>query len=398
MRAEVESDRPASMREQESEESAQTVDEFIRHRFERLTGRLARDRNVPLDEATMGEVQFLRDLTLLARRHRGRGAKRPKRQLVVPLLVGLTILCITALVFLRLPSVRVDVDALTTGVTFRTASQIQLTGISRLTLFQATEFAPVDFEDPETLRAVTLRPPMELRPEEGGSLTLSSVTIPQDTLVSIQTTSDAGTWRVSIEHASAAIAATAAGPVNVATSDHPGGTMAFGRGSLVQLRAATGTESRLDFQVTPQRVDSLLAGRRIPVRELAFEEPVQEAATGAGGIGMVQGRASSVIEGSIFNVSLASRESRLRAHDTVEMSLAGGEMRELRLEPQGVRVSFSGVATELQHGRSGELQTLRPSYLAWLAEYHALQLAWGSMAWLFALFLGGVKWWREFGS
>src|SRR4030095_13296783 len=163
-----------------------------------------------------------------------------------------------------------------------------------------------------------------------GSLTLSSISIPSAALVSIQATSDAGTWRVTIEHDEAAIGATLAGNVEVAT-DGRMRSMAFGRGSLVELHAGKGPSSRLDVHVTPQRIDSLLASRRIPVDALVLEEAVQEATPD--GFGILQGLGSSVLEGSICNVTLGGRETQLRPRDSMEIDLVSGEVRELRLEP-----------------------------------------------------------------
>ena len=284
---------------------------------------------------------------------------------------------------------------LCSSLTFRPISAVQLTGLSRLTLLQAGAFAPLEISDAVSERVVPLHPPLELRPTADGSLTLSSITIPANALVSIRGTDDPGTWHLTIEHGSAAVTATAAGVLDVLAGGSVAQTVAFGRGGPVQLRAGDGPEARLDLHVTPQRVDSLLAGRLIPVSAVTFDEAVQDSTPGA--FGVMRGRTSSVLEGSVFNVSLAGRESRLRPRDTLEMDLTSAEVRELRPEPNGLRVSVSGLARNLRLGRAGGLQTLRPSYLEWVAEHHALQLAWGAAAWLFALFLGGVKWWQQFG-
>jgi hypothetical protein len=375
-------------------EAGGSVYDFINQRLQRLSRRLSRDGDAPLDRAAIVEVRFLRDIAWLAKQRAGPPPSRRQR-LAIPLLFLATALVITALVVLRLPSIRVDADLLASALTMRMASPIQLTSLSPLTLLQATEFRPAEIEDPVTLAPIAFQPPLELRPAEGGSLTLSSISIPDGALLSIQATPDPGAWRVSIEHAAAAIGATLAGQVDMLSG---GATrpMAFGRGSLVQLQAGAAPSPRLDVVVAPQRIESLLAGRRIPVTALQFEEAVQEALPGS--FGIVQGRGSSVIEGSIFNVALGGREVPLRARDAVEMELADGNVRELRLEAGGIRVSFSGEASELRLGRFGGMQTLRPSYLEWLAEHHALKLAWAGAAWVFALFLGGMRWWQASGA
>ena len=374
----------------EPKDPAARVDDFIRHRLDQLSVRLSHDKDQPIDGAAIGEVRFLRDLAWLKKEYGGIPHPQ-KRRLVIPLLFLGTAAVMTALVVMRLPAIRVDADILASGVTMRVASPIQLTSLSPLSLMQATQFRTTEVEDPSSGAVFTLEPPLELRPLDTGSLTLSSISIPDNALLSIQTTSDAGTWRVSIEHDAAAISATAAGRVDVSTGGNQQ-SIGFGRGHPMTLSAAMSPSSRIEALLTPQRVESLLAARRIPVREVKFEETVQEALSGP--YGVAQGRGSSILQGSIFNVALGGREVALRPRDVVDLDLATGDVRELRLETEGVRVSLSAEARELRIGRFGGLQTLRPSYLEWLAEHHALKLAWGAAAWLFALFLGGIRWWQ----
>ena len=369
--------------------AADTLDAYLDARVSKLSERLTASGSDAIPDADIKEVRLLRELALLSSSRRA-APRRPRS--ILSRLMALTAACITALVFIRLPAVRIDLDVLCSGLRFRTASPIQLTGLSRLTLLQTNEAAPVQVEDPATLAAISVTPPLELRPADEGTLTLSSIRIPADALVSILKTADTGTWRLDIEHKDALVAATVSGSVVVAGGGATR-TMAFGRGSRIDMRANTGNVPHLGLFVTPQLADAMLATTVIPVNNVAFEEPVQEALSADSGI--VRGEASSVLAGSVFNVSLGGKELALRKRDTVEVTLDTGQLRELRLEQDGLRVSLTAVATELLVGRAGGLQTVRPSYLEWLAQRHGLQLAWGAAAWAFGLLLGGAKWWQE---
>jgi hypothetical protein len=394
MQADVGSRREAPSLDERGDADARDVDSFVRHRLTALGARLSRRKDQPIDRDAIEEVRFLRELSSLWREQQDREAAQPRGGRLVPVLFLLTALSITGLVFARLPSIGVDADLLCSAVTFRTSSPVQLTGLTRLTLLQAQEFAPVELEDAATGDLFAVRAPLELRPESAGTLTLSSVAIPADALVSLERGGDAATWRLSIEDDRAVVGATAAGAVHVSSGGAVDRTVAFGRGGVVELRAGASTPRRVDLHVTPEQTESLLAGRLIPITEIGFETAVQDAAPGTHGV--LRGRASSVLEGSVFNVSLAGRESKLRNRDTLELDVTNATVRELRLEPEGIRVSVAGEAKDVRLGHVDRLQTLRPSYLEWLAEHHALQLAWGAAAWLFALFLGGVRWWHEF--
>jgi len=318
----------------------------------------------------------------------------PKRRSLLPMaLLIATAAVITSLVFIPLGLVRVEMDVVCSAVTFRTARAVQLTGLSSLKLLQGVVFAPTQIEEPMNLRTFDLMPPVELRPRDDGSVTLGSITIPADTAVSIEKMADQGTWRLQIASSEAMIAATLAGSVDTSAAGSAPETINFGRGVTVALEASPSTASVLEIHVTPSDAGSFLVRRTIPLTEVSFEEVVEEPTPE--NVGVIRGRASSVVEGRIFNESLGGRQSSLRNREVVEVSLVDGQMREIQLDQSSLHVNLSASARELRIGSSGAMQSLRPSYLEWLAEYHALKLAWGSAAWLFALVLGGVKWWQQ---
>ena len=370
------------------ESAGQRLDRFVKKRLEGISGRLPLD-GAPLDESLAREVSTLQSLADLRKEHL-QDLAGPRRKWLPIVLLLLTASIITILVFVPLPSVRAEMDILCSGVTFRTERAVQLTGLSSLKLLQGVTFAPTQVEEPANLRTIDLKPPLELRPKEPQSLTLGSITIPANTNVAIQQTADAGTWSLRIASPEAIVAATLAGPVDVASADAGPGTVNFGHGARVTLQAEQTGEPMLEIQITPSNAGSLLVRRTIPITNVTFEESIEDSTPGS--IGLLRGKASSVLEGKIFNESLGSRQSTLRNREAVDVSLIEGQVRELQVTDTGLHVNLSGSARELKTGNGDDMQSLRPSYLEWLAEYHTLQLAWGSAAWLLGLVLGGIKW------
>ncbi len=366
------------------------LDRFLKMRLEALASRLPPD-GTPLDERLASEVTALESLSNLKREHLG--GEAPKRRNLVPLVLLIaTAVVITCLVFIPLPLIQVEMDLVCSAVTFRTEGAVQLTGLSSLKLLQGVAFAPAQVEEPVNLRTLELTAPMELRPKDQGSLTLSSITIPARTVVSIEKTADEGTWRLQIGSPRAKIAATLAGSVEVSAPGSAPETINFGHGAKVALDAAPST-SMLEIHVTPGNAESFLVRRTIRLTEVSFEEVIEEPTPE--NVGVIRGRASSVLEGRIFNESLGGQQSSLRNREQVDVSVIDGQIRELRLDKAALHVNLSASAREVTIGNGGGSRSLRPSYLEWLAEYHTLQLAWGSAAWLFALVLGGVKWWQQ---
>ena len=380
----IRTDRP----EYPAEESAdRRLDQFVKKRLEGIAGRLPPD-GAPLEEALAREISTLQRLSDLRKEHLGDAAPRRNWWLIVLLLASGAI--ITILVFVPLPSVRAEMDILCSAVTFRTERAVQLTGLSSLKLLQGVTFAPTQVEEPVDLKTVDLKPPLELRPREARSLTLASITIPANTNVAIQRTGDAGTWSLRIASPEAIVAATLAGPVDVTSANGGPRTVNFGHGARVTLQAEQTSEPMLEIQIMPSDASSLLVRRTIPVTSVSFEESIDDSTPGS--IGLVRGKASSVLEGKIFNESLGSRQTTLRNREAVDVALIEGQLRELQITDAGVHVNLSGTARELKIGSGDDMRSLRPSYLEWLAEYHTLQLAWASAAWLLGLVLGGIKW------
>jgi hypothetical protein len=363
------------------------LDRFVRKRLELIAARLPSDA-APLDDSLAREVRTLESLSSLRKDHL---VATPKRRELVPVAVlAMTAVVVTSLVFLPLPSVRAEMDVLCSGVTFRTQRTVQLTGLSSLKLLQGVAFAPTQVEEPVNLQTIVLKPPLELRPRESQSLTLGSITIPADTNVAIQKTEDAGTWSLQMASPQATVAATLAGPVDVASADAGSATVNFGHGARVTFEADKAGDPMLEIHITPANAGSLLVRRTIPVTNVSFEESIEDSTPGS--IGLLRGKASSVLEGKIFNESLGGRQSTLRNREAVDISLIEGQVRELQVTDAGLHVNLSGSARELKIGNGDDMESLRPSYLEWLAEYHTLQLAWGSAAWLLGLVLGGLKW------
>jgi hypothetical protein len=363
------------------------LDRFVKKRLEGIAGRLPPD-GAPLDESLAREISALQMLGDLRKEHLRDAAPRRNWWLIALLLATVGIM--TILVFVPLPSVRTEMDILCSGVAFKTERAVQLTGLSSLKLLQGVTFAAMQVEEPVHLETVDLKPPLELRPREARALTLAAITIPANTNVAIRQTADAGTWSLRIASPDALVAATLAGPVDVTSAENPPRTVDFGRGARVTLQAEQTSEPMLEMHITPSDVGSLLVRRTIPITNVSFEESIEDSTPGS--IGLVRGKASSVLEGKIFNESLGSRQTILRNREAVDVALVEGQVRELQITDAGLHVNLSGTARELKTGSGDDMQSLRPSYLEWLAEYHTLQLAWASAAWLLGLVLGGIKW------
>ena len=365
-----------------ADDPAERLDRFLTERVAAISASLPAS-GVPLDATLGDEVRTLEGLSHLRREHL-RPEPRKRLHLVRGVFV-LTAVIITALVFIPYQPLRAEMDIVCSAVTMQTATPVQLTGLTSLKILQGIEFAPTVFEG-----AIHLRPPLDVRPRENGSLTLRSITIPSGSRVSIQKMSDEGTWRLNIERTEALATLTLVNAVDVSV---PGQLIQpeFGRGRPMTLRAATET-ARLELDVTPADAASLLVRHNVPITKVAFEEALDEAASE--NVGLTRGRTSSVIRGTIFNQSLGGRQFTLRTRETVEIEVEHAQVRDIRLESDGLHLNLSASARQLRVGTPGAMQTLNPSYVEWLAEHHALKLAWGAAAWLFAIIVGGMKWWQ----
>jgi hypothetical protein len=226
-------------------------------------------------------------------------------------------------------------------------------------------------------------------------LTLSPIALPAGAQVTIQTAGDE-TWQIDISHLGLQdrISANLSGPIAVSAAGM-NQEVDFSRGVRLELRpsAASPPETpRLGLDVRPQSTGAFFSERPINIDKLSFEESGYEA---MGDFGAARYDASSVLAGSVLNQSLGGRKTTLRPRARIDLNVVGGQITGLRLDRAALHLTAVVRAREVMVGFSDALTTLRPSWLEWLAQQHTLQLVWGGAAWLLALLMGGMRWWRK---
>ena len=376
-----------------STSAAVRIDEFVAQRLARLASRLPAS-DLPLDRDVAQEIDALDGLSRLREKHLQQKTS-PRRPVLIPVLAAVTAVIVTLSVFLRVPSIAVELEVNGTAASFRTVRDVQLTDGGRLTALSVSAFAPTEIEEPLDLRVFALVPPMDVRPGEAGSITLAPLNIPAGSRVTIQQ-AGIGKWQLDIEPSDKKFtgAATLAGPILMSAGSLPEQQIDFSRGARVELRAADPpppARARLLLLVSPQEIGSFFADAQIEIDQLSFDQ--EEVINDEWGVG--RSRRSSVLGGEVINQSASGRKTALRQRTTVRLDVIGGQLSELRLDPTALHVVATLSARDVSVGTPVAMSTLRPSWLEWLAHHHTLQLVWGSAAWLLALLIGGVRWWRK---
>jgi hypothetical protein len=368
------------------------IDRFVAGRLQRIAADLPPpDR--PLAPDLTREIEALSGLSRLREQHIRKPA--PPRATVIPVVLVLTGIIVTLAVFLQVRTIAADVDIKSTAVTFRSVAPVVLTAATPLHRLVANAFAPTEIEEPLDLRRFAVVPPVELRPAANGVLMLTPISIPAGATVSIQKAGNE-TWQIDISQLGPedSMAVNLAGPVAVST-----GTLSqqidFSRGVRLELSPSDATSSRLGrlgFSAGVPGTEAVFSQRPITIDRLAFEESGYEA---VGRSGPARYSASAVLAGTVINQSVGAREMTLRPRTRIDWEVVSGQINGLRIEAGALHVAAAVTARDAAVGFRDEMSSLHPSWLEWIAEHHTLKFVWGSAAWVLAVLIGGIKWWRK---
>jgi hypothetical protein len=103
----------------------------------------------------------------------------------------------------------------------------------------------------------------------------------------------------------------------------------------------------------------------------------------------------TIQSGTLYYEAIDGRARPLRPGEGLYLTWSEGEIRDLRLDEDGVSLRFHGRVSGMSTGSSEARRSLMPTLLEWLRTRHGLELLWVSTAYAVGLFATVVGWWRR---
>jgi hypothetical protein len=367
---------------------------------------LSREATAIRDEVIQsgGQVsaERLASLERLARLAELSDAVQPPRRKRWPVAValGLTLLLVSILLFVRVPATEIELDLVLSEVSFVLSSAQRLSGalgLSALGVSGLREVGlPADARRDASRRGgsdgaeVAIRLSVDSSGTHRGTVDLAPLILPAGTQVWVRRTGVSRQYRISLKSPQASkvvLGADVNGPVRVAPSGAPAEAHDFPSPRAVVFEPGS---DEVDLDVTFLSGADTAFSSNISVRQVSlfrideFRDPNRTFAR----------RTSTILSGALYFESLNGQELKLRPGTGLQFERTDGEIRTLELGDHGLIVKFHGTVLGMTAGPGETRRNLMPTYLEWLTARHGLSLLWATTFYLFGLLLSALRWWR----
>jgi hypothetical protein len=324
--------------------------------------------------------------------------RRRRERLLPALLFAATLVVVSLLLFLHVPTTDIALDGTLSAVGFVSPVQQPLgqpleviaVGAAGLTGLQLSDVARPNGSGVSAIRiaAEGARGGKGVLP---GSITLDRLVVPEGTEVWLSRTDVPRQFRISLRSPK---------PVPVTAHADMIGPVAFAPAGEPATRATLHAPRPVEFTSTTGALDldvALASGAPVPrwqqlaARDLKLYRVEDERDTPR----PVAIPVSSILSGSIRFESLDGGEQPLRRGEILRFERASGTILTLELQDAGVGLMFQGEVSGMRLGAGDHSRSLMPTLLQWLRQRHGLSLLWGSALYLFGLSMALRRWWQK---
>jgi hypothetical protein len=319
----------------------------------------------------------------------------PRNRWAVPLVAVVTLACTSLLLFARVRSTEVEMELKVSELSFVVSAERGITnalGVSALKVsgLRAIELPGGAADPPATEPATSISLAPERVGRRTGTVSLESISVPTGARVLLRKADHPNRLWIDIRGAISGLAVSANGPVRLVVPQVLNEVRDFSfprRIDLVadshQVSLEVATVETVDQQralQSPLPADSLLL-YRIERLQQADQILVRQVPT--------------IQSGTLYLESLNGEARPLREGEGLNLGWSSGEMRQLRVDDDGVLLRFHGMVGGMTTGSGDVRRSLMPTWLEWLRARHGLWLLWGTTAYVVGFFVTLLGWWRR---
>jgi hypothetical protein len=340
-------------------------------------------------------AERLEGLGRLARLVELRDAAMPARnRWTVPLVALGTLGCVSVLLFVRVSSTEIELEAKVSELSFVVPKLQVITDAMNLSALGVFGLSAVELPAAASSRptspAVSVLLAADTAGRRTGTVSLDPITLREGARVSLRKAEGRHRYWMSLREAGTDLGASLRGPVRLVVS--PGldevndytfprrvGLKPDSSQVILEFSTAETSDTRVAFR-SPLLAESLFLFRRDRFQH---------------GAEMLAPLVPTIQSGTLYLESLNGKARPLRAGEGLHLAWSGGEIRELVLGDDGVVMRFHGMVRGMSTGSGEVKQSLMPTLLEWLRARHGLSLLWGTTAYVVGLFVAVLSWWRR---
>jgi hypothetical protein len=320
-----------------------------------------------------------------------------KRWVVAAALVG-TLLIVSLLLFLHVKETEIELDLALSEVSFVLPSQQIFAEAMNLSAFGVSGLREIQLPHADKAEAEIIQAndgaetALRLLPlsqeASQGSITLGTMTPPNETRIWLLHTGQSRKYRLSLKSSDLKLRADVNGPVQIGGLGRGVKQLDFVVPRAILLQAG---DDEVDLDLTfPDSAKGTLSSQ-LSVSNLSltqireFQHPDRT----------IVGRASTILSGTIYFAALNDKERQLRPGEMIQFEHSQGELRTIRLRDDHIELKFNGRVSGMTAGSGDNRRSLMPTWLEWLQARHGLSLLWGTGLYLFGLLIPLLRWWGK---
>jgi hypothetical protein len=318
----------------------------------------------------------------------------PTRRWIPALVMVATLLLMSGLLFIHVPSTEIELEIQATEVSFRVPTLQPLTEGTPLALLGADGLRRIrmggDRRHAERLLVMEqgdegfVRLSSRKDGTRDGTITLAGIAVPARTVGSLRYTGVPNHFRLGLAAADLEMRADVQGPVTAAVAGGGVQEMDFEVPEAVDLRGGNETNLELTFRdledagFSPQLQVDALSFIRIDERRDTEHAAVRELST--------------IGSGMLYMESLNGEKRELRSAELLQFSGVGGDILAMRLAPDHVSLRFRGQVSDIVAGTPRSRRSLMPTLLEWARAQHGVSLLWGGSLYMFGIVVSLLRW------
>jgi hypothetical protein len=320
-----------------------------------------------------------------------------KQWMVAAALVG-TLLIVSLLLFLRVKETEIELDLALSEVSFVLPRQQIFAEAMNLSAFGVSGLREIqlphaDKEEAEIIQAndgaetaLRLLPLSQGRNQ--GSITLGTMTPPNETRIWLIHTGQSRKYRLSLKSSDLKLRADVNGPVQIGGLGSGIKQLDFAVPKAILLQAG---DDEVDLDLTfPDSAKGTLSSQ-LSISNLLLTQIREYQDRDR----TIVSRASTILSGTLYLAALNDKERKLRPGEMIQFERSQGELRTLRLMEDHIELKFNGRVSGMTTGSGDNRRSLMPTWLEWLRARHGLSLLWGTGLYLFGLLIALLKWWGK---
>jgi hypothetical protein len=373
-----------------------------RIKSDKLRGLLYRQASVLSEEALKSEGQIsdkqVKVLERLAQLVKiCNAAKPPPKRWPVLVVLGVTLLILSILLFSRVSETEIELDMALSEVNFTSSSQQVLSeaiglselgvlGLREIQLSRARGRTAEIFGEREYIDAA-IRLSKISDGNRQSTIMLGRLELSPETRVRLRHKEVLHQYRLSLEGKDLKLRAEVNGTVQVNLPGIPEERLQFSSPRSIKLRPNS-KEVNLDltFSGTSKQVFS----PQLSVENLSFIRIDEIVGTEHTVVKYV----STILSGKLYFESLGGQVRTIRPGEAIRFETSSGQMRTIQLHNNHLSIKFRGQVSGMSTGIGESSRSLMPTCLEWLKARHGLALLWGTTLYLFGLGIGILRWWK----